>query len=49
MSIYVGIQPNRLADAALLVNLFFSQLVHLNTRTLPEQDPTLRYQCLLSS
>jgi type IV secretion system protein VirD4 len=47
MSIYVGIQPNRLADAALLVNLFFSQLVHLNTRTLPEQDPTLRYQCLL--
>jgi type IV secretion system protein VirD4 len=47
MSIYVGIQPNRLADAALLVNLFFSQLVHLNTRTLPEQDPSLRYQCLL--
>lgn len=47
MSIYLGITPNRLGEAAVLVNLFFSQLVHLNTRELPEHDPSLRYQCLL--
>jgi type IV secretion system protein VirD4 len=47
MSIYVRIPPNRLANARPLLNLFFSQLVSLNTRTLPEQDPSLRLQCLL--
>ena len=35
MTIYIGIQPNRLADAALLLNLFFSQLIHVNTKALP--------------
>lgn len=47
MSVYVRIPPNRLASARPLLNLFFSQLVSLNTRTLPEQDPTLTVQCLL--
>jgi type IV secretion system protein VirD4 len=47
MSIYVRIPPHRLASARPLLNLFFSQLVSLNTRQLPEQDPTLRLQCLL--
>ena len=47
MSIYVRIPPNRLANARPLLNLFFSQLVSLNTRHLPEQDPTLKVQCLL--
>lgn len=47
MSIYIGIQPNRLSSAALLVNLFFSQLVNLNTAKLPQDDPSLKYQCLL--
>ena len=47
MSVYVRVPPNRLANARLLLNLFFSQLVTLNTRRLPEQDPTLKYQCLL--
>lgn len=47
MSIYVCIPPHRLADARPLLNLFFSQLISLNTRQLPEQDKTLRYQCLL--
>lgn len=45
-SIYVCVPPHRLASARPLLNLFFSQLVSLNTRHLPEQDPTLRYQCL---
>lgn len=47
MSIYVRIPPNRLANARPLLNLFFSQLVNLNTQSLPEQDPTLTVQCLL--
>ena len=47
MSIYVRIPPNRLANARPLLNLFFSQLVSLNTQHLPEQDPSLKVQCLL--
>ena len=47
MSIYVGIQANRLSDAALLVNLFFSQLIHHNTVDLPATNPRLKHQCLV--
>lgn len=47
MSIYVGIQPNELARFDKLLNLMFSQLLNLNTRVLPEQDPDLKYQCLV--
>src|SRR5207302_2857141 len=47
MSVYVRIPPNRLASARPLLNLFFSQLVNLNTEHLPEQDPSLKVQCLL--
>lgn len=47
MSIYIGIQPNRLADASLLINLLFSQLINLNTKQLPQDNPALKYQCLL--
>ncbi|MDZ4283855.1 MAG: type IV secretory system conjugative DNA transfer family protein [Hydrogenophaga sp.] len=47
MSIYVRIPPNRLANARPLLNLFFSQLVSLNTQHLPEQDSSLKLQCLL--
>ncbi len=47
MSIYVGIPANRLSEAALLVNLFFSQLIHQNTVELPATNPALKHQCLL--
>lgn len=47
MSIYLGVTPDKLKDAAVLVNLFFDQLLNLNTRTLPSQDSSLKYQCLL--
>ena len=47
MSVYVRIPPHRLASARPLLNLFFSQLVSLNTQALPEHDPSLRCQCLL--
>jgi type IV secretion system protein VirD4 len=35
MTLYIGIQPNRLADASLLLNVLFTQLIHQNTRELP--------------
>lgn len=38
MTVYIGIQPNRLAEASLLINVFFSQLINLNTRALPSAD-----------
>lgn len=47
MTIYVGITPDHLQEAGRLVNLFFSQLVNLNTKELPEASPDLKYQCLL--
>ncbi|RQO53244.1 conjugal transfer protein TraG [Paucibacter sp. KBW04] len=47
MTVYVRIPPNRLASARPLLNLFFSQLIHLNTQLLPEQDTSLKLQCLL--
>ena len=47
ISIYLGISPERLATYEKLINLFFSQLISENTVTLPEQDPSLKYQCLL--
>lgn len=47
MTIYVGIQPNKLAESRLIVNLFFSQLINVNTKVLPQNDATLKHQCLL--
>lgn len=47
MTIYIGIQPNKLAESKLIVNLFFSQLINLNTKVLPQNDPSLKHQCLL--
>ncbi len=47
MTIYIGIQPNKLAEARLIINLFFSQLINVNTRELPQNNPELKHQCLL--
>jgi type IV secretion system protein VirD4 len=47
MSVYVRIPPNRLANARPLLAMFFSQLVSLNIHALPEQDSSLKVQCLL--
>ena len=48
MSVYIGITPDHLEDAKLLVNLVFSQLVNLNTKQLPQDNPSrYRYPCLL--
>lgn len=47
MSIYLGIGAGNLPKYDKLMNLFFSQLIAVNTTTLPEQDPSLKYQCLM--
>ncbi|MBQ9275576.1 MAG: type IV secretory system conjugative DNA transfer family protein [Succinivibrio sp.] len=47
MSVYVGISPDKLRQASVIVNLFFDQLINLNTKVLPEQDPSLKEQCLM--
>jgi type IV secretion system protein VirD4 len=47
MTIYIGVTPDHLSEAALLVNLVFSQLVNLNTKQLPQANPALKHQCLL--
>ncbi len=47
MTIYIGIQPNKLAESRLIVNLFFSQIINLNTKELPQSNPELKHQCLL--
>lgn len=47
MSIYVGITPDDLDRLAPLINLFFQQVIDLNTRELPEQNPELKYQVLM--
>lgn len=46
-TVYLGVTPDRLEDARVIVNLFFNQIINLNTRTLPSQDPTLSHPVLL--
>lgn len=47
ITIYLGITPDNLLICPLLVNLFFSQLILLNTKTLPSKDPEIKHQCLV--
>ena len=47
VSIYFGITPNRLLMAERLVNLFFNMVIGLNTEVLPEDNPALKYKCLV--
>ena len=47
MTIYVGIQPNALPRFSKLLNIMFSQLLGINTQVLPEQDLSLKHQCLV--
>ncbi|MDN4571828.1 type IV secretion system protein VirD4 [Pandoraea cepalis] len=47
MTVYLGVTPDHLAESAVLLNLMFSQLVNLNSKKLPQDDPDLKYQCLM--
>jgi type IV secretion system protein VirD4 len=47
MSIYVGVTPDDLERMQPILNLFFQQLIDLNTYELPAQNKDLKYTCLL--
>ena len=47
MSVYVGITPDNLLRMAPIVNLFFQQLIDLNTRDIPSEKNGLTRPCLL--
>lgn len=47
MSIYVKIKPKNIGKYGAFLNLFFEQLMVLNMDELPEENPALKYQCLL--
>jgi type IV secretion system protein VirD4 len=47
MTIYIGIQPDKLAESQLIINLFFSQLINVNSKELPRNNKDLKYPCLL--
>ncbi len=47
MTIYIGITPDQLANAQFILNIFWSQLILLNTKELPQQNKDLKYATLL--
>ena len=47
MSIYVGVNPDDLHRLRPVMSLFFQQAIGLQTRSLPEHDPTLKYQVMM--
>jgi type IV secretion system protein VirD4 len=47
MSIYVGVNPDDLHRLRPVLSLFFQQAIGLQTRALPEHDPSLRLQVLM--
>ena len=47
MSIYVGVNPDDLHRLRPVLNLFFQQAIGLQTRELPEHNPTLKYQVMM--
>jgi type IV secretion system protein VirD4 len=44
MSIYIGVRPADLHRLKPLLNLFIEQAIGLQTKTLPEHDPSLKHQ-----
>jgi type IV secretion system protein VirD4 len=47
MSIYIGVTPDNLDRMAPLINLFFQQLIDVNTREMPEQNKAIKFTCML--
>lgn len=47
MTVYVRIAPARLAEARVILNVFWTLLINVNTRELPDDDPSLKHQVLL--
>lgn len=46
MTVYFGLSPNAIPVYKKLTNLFMSQMIIENSKTLPEHDRTLKYQVL---
>jgi len=46
ISVFVCIAPTNISRYSNMLNLFFSQALSVNTEVLPENDDTLKYQCL---
>ncbi len=47
VSIYVAVNPQDLHRLRPVLNLFFQQAIGLQTRELPEHNPTLKYQVMM--
>jgi type IV secretion system protein VirD4 len=47
MTVYVRVPPERLPDARVVLNLFFTQIINVSARKLPKNNPELKYQCCL--
>jgi virD4 protein len=47
ITIYIGITPDQLANAKLILNIFWQQLILVNTKELPQANPDLKYKVLL--
>ncbi len=47
MSIYVGVNPDDLHRLRPVLSLFFQQAIGLQTRALPEHDPSLKLQVMM--
>ena len=47
MSIYVAVNPDDLHRLRPVLSLFFEQAIGLQTRVLPEHDPTLKYPVMI--
>lgn len=47
MTIYVGITPDKLNNARDILNLFWQQLILLNTQSMPQTNPSLKYPVML--
>jgi type IV secretion system protein VirD4 len=47
ISIYVSVNPDDLHRLRPVLNLFFQQAIGLQTRELPERDPTLKYPVMM--
>lgn len=47
MTIYVGITPDQLANAKLILNIFWQQLIGVNIKELPQSNPSLKHKTLL--
>lgn len=47
MSVYIGITPDNLERLQPIINLLFQIALDANTQQLPQQNPALKYSCLM--